>query len=218
MKKTIQLLGFICALALLNSCNRSPDLGALSAELVVATETDTEADFNDYQTYYLSDTIRIVTNKINSDSILVEEVSDIIDEIESNMANRGYIRSKNPQHVITKIVDLAIAPSIIRVTNTGQTCSGGWWGGYPGYYPPWGWGGGGYYYPYCSTYKYDTGTLSLEMGDLTNPDPIGRIPSVWNAAMFGVLSKYDTTNIARAVRSVTQAFEQSPYIKTNQEE
>lgn len=214
MKTTIQLLGVICALVLLNSCYRSPDLGNLSSELVVATEVDLEADFSTYTTYYLSDTIHIVTNKINQDSIMVPPASrGIIDEIISNMTNRGYTLTQDPQDVINETVDLAIAPAIIRVTNTGQTCSGGWWGGYPGYYPPWGWGGGGYYYPYCSTYKYDTGTLSIEMGDLNNKDAAGRTPSVWNSASFGVLSSYEQTNLDRAARSVEQAFEQSAYIQ-----
>ena len=216
MRKTIQFLGFICALVLLNSCYKSPDLGGLSSELVVATDVDLEVDFSTYTNYYLSDTIRIVTNSIKDDSIVVPPVSlSMIQEIESNMTDRGYTRSSDPQDVINSNIDIAIATSIIRITNTGQNCWGWWGGGYPGYWPPWGWGGGGYYYPYCSYYKFDTGTLSIEYGDLKNPDNIGRIPTMWNAAIFGVLSSYETTNIDRAVRGISQAFDQSQYIQKN---
>jgi len=138
----------------------------------------------------------------------------VIAEIQSEMDIRGYNRSTTPSDVTDGTAEIAVATAIIKITNTGQTCWG-WWGGYPGYWPPWGWGGGGYYYPYCSYYKYDTGTLSVEIGDLTNKDNVGRTPTAWNAAMFGVLSTYNTTNIERAVRGVKQAFDQSPYIQNN---
>ena len=224
MKKTIQFLGFICALVLLNSCYKSPDLSGLSSELVVATDVDLEVDFTDFDTYYLSDTIFIVTNSIKDDSIMVASPTNspfynvaavqILQETESNMSERGYARTTTPSDVNDGTAEIAIATAIIQVTNTGQTCWG-WWGGYPGYWPPWGWGGDGYYYPYCSYYKFDTGTLSIEIGDLTNPDNVGRIPTAWNAAMFGVLSSYDTTNVERALRGVEQAFDQSQYIQNN---
>lgn len=209
----MQLLGVIFTLAILNSCYDSPDLGGLSSELVVSTDVDLDVDFSSYSTYYLSDTIHIVTNSIKRDSIMVSpESDDVINEIEANMNERGYTRSIDPNDIITKTADIAIATNIIRVTNTGQTCYG-WWGNYPGYWSPWGWGGGGYYYPYCTTYKYDTGTLILEFGDIKNSNTTDDVKAMWTAAMFGVLSSYDSTNIDRAVNAVEQAFLQSPYIQ-----
>ena len=197
----------------MNSCYRSPDLGGLSSELVVATEVDLDVDFTTYGTYYLSDTIHIVTNSIKDDSILVPPIStDIIHAIRDKMLERGYTRSIDPDDVINEVVDIAIATSILRITNTGQSCWG-YWGGYPGYWPPWGWGGGGYYYPYCSYYQFDTGTLSIEFGDIKNLATEGKVKTMWNSAMFGVLSDYETTNINRAVTGVDQAFTQSPYIQ-----
>lgn len=214
MKKTIQNLAFAFIAVLLHACYSSPDLSSLSNDLVVATEVDTEIDFTNYQTYYLSDTISVVRNSINIDSILVPpESTPMINKIVENMTARGYTRDTNPANIET--VDIAVASSIIRITNTGQSCWG-WWGGYPGYWPPWYWGPGyGYYYPYCSYYKYDTGTLLLEYGDIKNKEDNRRVNIIWNSAMFGVLSSYEQTNINRAVKAIDQAFEQSPYIETN---
>jgi hypothetical protein len=217
MKKTIQLLGLVFALAILSSCYRSPDLGELSSELVVVTDTDINVDFSTYNIkYYLSDTVRVVTNRITDDHIIVSPESDeIIAKIVTNMTARGFNRSTDPNDVIlpSSGVNIAMSPNIIRVTNTGQTCYG--WGGYPGYYPPWGWGGGGYYYPYCSSYKYDTGTLVIEMADLLSTSEVGKVNSIWTATIFGVLNSNDNINEDRALRSIDQAFEQSPYIQKN---
>ncbi|WP_152286791.1 DUF4136 domain-containing protein [Flavicella marina] len=211
MKKTMQLVGLVFALAILNSCYRSPDLSQLSYDFVVATDVDLEADFTDYDKYYLSDTIFLFSNTIKDDSIIVPPASDpIINEIVANMNNRGYTRTVDPT---LSDADIAIATTIIKAKNTGTNCWG-WWGGYPGYYPPWGWyPGGGYYYPYCSTYNYNTGDLLIEFGDFKNSAPGMRINTIWNAVSFGVLSTYETTNINRAVDAIEQAFIQSPYIQ-----
>lgn len=210
MKKTFRLFGFLLAIATLNSCYNSPDLGGLSSELVVATDRDLEVDFSNYDTYYLSDTIYIVTNSIKDDTLLLPpESTAMINRIQANMDERGYVRTTDHSQVVDKTVDIAFAPSIIRVTNTGQSCWG-WWGGYPGYWPPWGWGG---YYPYCSYYKYDTGTLLVEMADILNSQGSVRVQTMWTSASFGVLSDYDATNENRALKSIDQAFEQSPYIQ-----
>jgi len=208
MKKTIQLAGYFIALILLNSCYSSPDLSGLSAELVVATDVDVDVDFTDYNTYYLSDTIYVVSNSIRDDTLIVPPKSDnIIAEIVANMTDRGYTRSTTHSEIGDKLVDIAMAPSIIRVTNTGQNCWG-WWGGYPGYWPPWGWGG---YYPYCSYYKYDTGTMMIEMVDVKYSN--SKFQSMWTSACFGIMDSNEVLNENRALRSIEQAFIQSPYIQ-----
>jgi len=216
MKKTIQLLGLILALAVLNSCYDSPDTGELSNELVVATDVDLEADFSTYDTkYYLSDTIYIVTNSLLDDDYITSPDSDeIISEIENNMADRGFTqRSEDPNDIINNLVNIAIATNIVRITNTGQTCYG-WWGGYPGYWPPWGWGGGGYYYPYCSIYNYDTGSLIVEMANIQQAlTEDNKTNIIWTNVNFGILNSNDNVNIGRATRSIDQAFAQSPYIQ-----
>ena len=91
----------------------------------------------------------------------------------------------------------------------------GWWWGYPGYYPPlwWGYPGYGYYYPYCNYYSYDTGSLNVELFDLENASENQNIRAIWNNINFGVMSRYEQTNVNRALESIDQAFDQSPYIQ-----
>tara|TARA_B100000809_G_scaffold32497_1_gene28379 strand:+ start:53318 stop:53947 length:630 start_codon:yes stop_codon:yes gene_type:complete len=209
MKKTIQLVGVVFALAILSSCYKSPDLGGLSSELVVATEVNPDIIFNEanYSKYFLVETINVVTNKPGDDSVPPAQAAKIIKQIEEEMNAKGYERIETSYD--DPDVELGIIASVIRVTNTGQTCSG-WWGGYPGYYPPW----GGGYYPYCSTYKYETGTLLVEMVDIKNAVS-EEFETTWLSASFGVLSSYEDTNVTRSLRSIEQAFEQSQYLKIN---
>ena len=55
MKKVVILLIFCSAFGF--ACRKTPDLEKLSAEFVVQTARDPDADFGSYQTYYISDTI-----------------------------------------------------------------------------------------------------------------------------------------------------------------
>lgn len=214
--KTIQFISAVVVIALLNSCYKSPDLSGLSSDFVVATDVNLDIDFKDYTTYYLSDTIRIVSNNPihKEDSIMVvgdpelngSIAARIINKIENNLENRGYQRSQDYDNIAA--LDYGVIPSIIRITNTGQTCYG-WWGGFPGYWPPWGWPP---YYPYCTTYAYDTGTVTIEFGDIKNLTN-NRLTSMWVANMFGALSTLEEGNVVRTEEAIDQAFIQSPYIQ-----
>jgi len=191
------------------SCYKNPNTEELSYDLVVATDFDDEADFSSYMTYHISDTIINISNKPN-DSILVGAVADqIVDRIKEHMNQRGYVFVEKDQDP-----DLGLMTTIIQNKNLGQVCYGWWWG-YPGYYPPYWWGypGYGYYYPFCSYYSYEIGTLNVEMFDLKNAEENQNIRAIWNDVNFGVMSKYEQTNVNRALESIDQAFDQSPYIQ-----
>jgi hypothetical protein len=208
MKKTIQLVGVIFALAILSSCYKSPDLGGLSNELVVATDRDLEIDFTDARLtdYYISDSILRIGGKLLDDTyIIAPQSDDIINRIVAKMDARGFNRligsaATNP----LGRSDIAIITTAISITNTGQNCYGG--------YPGWGWYGGGYY-PYCTSYKYDTGNFTIEMVDKkATPEEVGKLNLIWTNINFGVLNSNDNINEDRALESIDQAFEQSPYI------
>ena len=92
---------------------------------------------------------------------------------------------------------------------------GGWYGGwYPGY-------GGCYYcgYPSYGTVTYQTGTIVLEMYDLTKIPAGGPIPAdydmSWVAALKGLLGSNPTTATSRIVNGIQEAFAQSPYLDPN---
>ncbi|MDO6473736.1 DUF4136 domain-containing protein [Maribacter sp. 1_MG-2023] len=208
MKKLITFTMVIITGLFFQSCYKSPTTNSLSSDLVVATNRDLQADYSDYETYHISDTIPRISDS-ETDTILVGAGADqIIAKIKANLDARGYRfveRSDNP--------DLAVIPSIIDVEVVNQICSG-WWGGYPGYWDPyyWGYPGYGYYYPYCGFYTYDTGSLNVELFDLENADENKNLKAVWGSAMFGILSSSDRTNLTRALTAIDQSFEQSPYL------
>lgn len=211
MKKTIQLLGVLFAIAILSSCYNTPDTAGLSSELVVVTDTDVDIDFTSdaYETFYISDSIlKLNTGIVESKFIFSPESDNIINRIVDNMKARGFTRLEGPTASNPLgTADIAIITTAMSVTNTGQSCYG-WWGGYPG----WGWYGGGYY-PYCTTYKYDTGNFTIEMLDKkATPVEVGKLNVMWTNVNFGSLNSNDDINEERVLNSINQAFNQSPYI------
>jgi hypothetical protein len=81
-----------------------------------------------------------------------------------------------------------------------------WYGGYGGWY---GW----YYPPYYTVSSYTTGSLIITMSDPNIESAIDRTPTIWIGAMNGLLTGGSDVN--RAVAGINQAFNQSPYLKTN---
>jgi hypothetical protein len=118
-------------------------------------------------------------------------------------------------------VNTLYAPSVIlRKQTVIYSYPGyGWWGGwYGGWYPGY---GGCYYcgYPSYGSASYQTGTVVLEMYDLTKVSPGGAIPSdydmSWVAALKGLLGTNQATTTSRVVSGIQQAFAQSPYLDPN---
>ncbi len=75
MKKSIYILMAVFALV---ACRRDPDLGELSSDFLVFTNYDTAANFNEFVTYYMPDSIMIIGDRdipeywtgINAEAIL----------------------------------------------------------------------------------------------------------------------------------------------------
>ena len=88
----------------------------------------------------------------------------------------------------------------------------GWWG--PGYWGPY-WND--WYYPYPVTYSYNTGTLIMEMVNLTDhPEDTSqkvKLPVIWHSYATGLLFENSKYNMQLTLDAVNQAFDQSPYIK-----
>ena len=209
--KKLKLMALIAVVALAASCYSDPAGNSLSSDLVVATDRDLQADYQNFMTYHISDTIPNITDDRN-DSILVgQDALEIVNKIKENMNGLGYTfveRDQNPS--------LGLIPAVVKITNVGGACTG-WWGGYPGYWGGgwWGYPGYGYYYPYCGYYSYNTGSLTLDMIDLVNTDETTNLNAVWTSTLFGVLSSSGDTNVDRALKGIDQAFKQSPYLLQN---
>lgn len=187
---------------------------------LVVTDYDQSFDFGSKLTYFMPDTVNFATNDedIDEDVILGFERL-ILAEIESNMEARGYERVDS---TFQEEPDLLIAVQVIAISNSGVSWipGGGWWGGL---YPPgwgWGWGGGWYYPPYYPIgYSYQTGTVLINLADPDDEiveDGETKPALKWFAAMDGLLSSSTDANQQRIISGIEQAFDQSPYLQSNQ--
>lgn len=210
MKKSIYIL--MAAFALV-ACRRDPDLGELSSDFLVFTNYDTTADFNNYFTYYMPDSIMIIGDKETPEYWTGSDAEVILETYADNMNAFGYTR------VVDKgEADLGLQISYIQSDSyfVGYYNSPYWWNAYPGYWWPGYWGDWtDWYYPYPVVYTYSVGSLLTDMVDLT-ADPGSeaerKLPVVWNSFLSGLLSGSNSFNTTLTVRAIDQSFVQSSYL------
>jgi hypothetical protein len=207
MEKRYYLLAF--GLMTFFACRKIPDTGQLSNSFVVQTSQDKSANFANYKTYYISDTI---ARHGTADSIWFDNNSQqLVDAVKTNMAARGYTFVSSPH----SSPDLGLGLTAIKDLNIGVIYPGWWWGywggcywgycGYPPYYP---WYGGGI------VYSIPTGTFILDMIDLKNASADTKLTEIWGSVMSGGLGN-TADDIALGVEAIDQAFTQSPYVQTH---
>src|SRR5688572_14713839 len=106
MKK---LLWIFLVAATFSSCRNLPDFDDLSYKAIVVTNHDSSADFSDYHTYFLPPTIGTIGDDPN-DTILDNGVAQpLLNAIDANMQDRGYVKEMNPA-----LADLAI--NVVTIT------------------------------------------------------------------------------------------------------
>jgi len=206
MKKVL----IVAMVSMIWACEPKPDSGKLLDQFIVLTNYDTNVNFGSYATYAIPrDTIGFYSNA-SRDTIITQSDSDfprlVIDEIRSNMNDRGYVQVDK-----SDAPDLGINVSVINDFNVFQQVvyGGGYGYGYGYYYPDY-YGYGGYYYPYVNTYASNTGVLLIEIVDLKNRGAHNTVKGVWTANMGDV---YKAINLAKQTTDgIDQAFKQSPYL------
>lgn len=205
MKKIFPLI-LIAVLAV--SCEKAPDWDELDCDYTVYTDYDSSVRFGDFSTYYLPEYILRPGRSLSSEKWSGESADDILEEIAYQLDERGYDRTYNKDRA-----DFGIQATYLDQKYV-VTYYSGWWD-----YGFWGAYWGGWYYPYPLIYNYDTGTLILEMVDLTGTDDRDRqhrLPVIWYANASGLQYGNSRINMQLTLRAVTQAFGQSPYISSNQ--
>ena len=222
---------FLLGIVLIQGCYPNESISLSETDIVLTGYYDS-VDFAKLKTFYLPDTVWPVRDD-TTDKSEVPYSDQIIKQIADNMIDYGYTRVYYSD-TVTNPPDLMIAVAAISTT----TVSVGWY--YP-YYPGWGWGWGwykkstasrdmDYYYggwggyyppgygwggmPYYSSYT--TGTLLMEMSNPEDDRVISGdtvVPIYWAGGLNGVMGSNSSSS--RVTDGIDQAFEQSPYLKTN---
>jgi len=190
---------------------------------IVMTNHDTEFNFKENKLYFMPDSIKHIVDEGNEDEVNRKYDDDILKQVADHLEAAGYTRLEDPTAPDSVLIDSADVAVAIVVTSTeyssiGYWPGGGWWGWYPGY--PWGPGYGpgypwnpGYYPGYPTYYSYAVGSLFIEMANVDEIDDVDEeIPVVWQATVNGLLSSSEENVYNRVVKSIDQAFEQSPYL------
>lgn len=196
----------VCAVFLLSGCY--PGGADFTEDFdVVYTNYKTTYDFAAQSTYAMPDKIVVDVEIDRGDTtyVYMKDIyaTPILQRIADNMTSLGWTRvnlSDNP--------DVLLTPAGMKTTHIFYDYWYCWW--YGGYYPPgWGW----YYPPYVTISTFSTGTFIMTIEDPNVDNPIGQSEAAWVAGINGVLS--GNYSIDRVLKSIDQAFTQSPYLKTN---
>ena len=206
---------FIALVAVfVTSCEKDPDLSKLDNDFTVYTNYDSNAKFKDFNTYCLPDSILLIGQGMKAAYWKDANAQQIIKQVADEMNNRGYTRVDDKERADIGL-QLSFAQQTTQVIGTGGWYDGGWYKGWwgPGYWGPY-WND--WYYPYPVTYSYDTGTLIMEMVNLTDHPTTGdtkvKLPVIWHSYANGLLFGNSQYDMGLTLRAVDQAFEQSPYI------
>lgn len=224
MKKHLLILSKLSVMALimygLYACY--PDETVTYSDLdIVVTAHDADFNFTDVKTYYLYDSVIHLKDTLNPENnvdLSRQFDQDILEMVRQNMANYGYLLESDPEDN---------APDLIFTVKAMGTKNYFAYSYYPWYYWDWGWGwyykSADYWYPYYPPYwggtyitSYEVGTLIFGLYDVRNAtSATDSIPIIWNADINGLLGSTAATLERRLEYNINQAFEQSPYLKTD---
>ena len=220
VKSSVLVLGMVTLLLAGLSCYPYTAPNTSDYDVVVSLY-DQNVDFGSLRTFSMPDSVMHLFGEDGEDLEDISRIHDaaILSRVANNMARYGYTREMDPE---SNPPDVFILVGVTSSTFFGADYVGGgywgwYWGYYPGYGPGWGWlyppyWGGGYV-----TYEYAVGTLLIVMADLEEADIDNRvIPVYWLGALNGVLSENPATARLRLNAGIDQAFEQSPYLETDQ--
>lgn len=227
MKRTlfkISAMTAIFALMFLTSCYPGDEVDYKDLDLV-ATVYDKSANFQEFTTFVMPDTIVHIKDTLNegtNDDLSRLYDNFILGEVKQNLLDYGYVEATNP---------LINPPDVVLTVSAMSTTSYYAWSYYPYY---WGWYGGwywwykstDYYYPWYPYYpwygtsyvsSYTSGTLLISLSDVRNTvEETDSIPVVWLGAINGLMGSTNKADIqSRLDYGINKAFEQSLYLKQN---
>jgi hypothetical protein len=210
-------ISFFLVLIAFCACQDKPELAKLVQDMVVQTNYDTTATFQNFATFTMPmDTIGLISNTTDASAIVSDYSRSITSLVRTQLEQEGYVYSD-----LTQAPDLGVNIYVVNDRSVYQSVSPGLGYGSPyGYGYPYGggYGYGGYYggyggyynYPYVSTYVSNQAILVIELADLKNSQT-NNLKIVWTANIGDLISTVDQN--AKVLEGVSQAFQQSPYLK-----
>lgn len=201
----------VSAALALTACGNDFVPPAVTTGQSVVTYYEPGHDYGAYATYAIVSRVGFVDSSSGTPVYSWQEAPEVLAAVERNMGARGYVlvATVDPTNPPPAPPDADLAITVLGLVSTSYTyypCD--YWNawGYPSYdcTHPWEW------------VAYQTGLLLVDMGDLRAivPGNPPKVPSVWAAGGYSVLTAENSANTSLAVRAIDQAFAQSPYLKT----
>ena len=211
-------MSLVVAILFFGSCYPDNSVAVKDLDVVLSFYDDT-ANFSDFKTYSLPDSV-VVLDQLSNQTGTGKFDTEILTRIKSNLDDLGYTEEADPEN---NVPDVLVLASKVLNNNVEAYTTYNWWD-YYGWYPYWGsypysygpgwspyypWGGGS-----TVVYSYKSGTLLIEMIDVSASNEGSKeIPTVWAGAINGLVEGTDAEVGARINTSIDQLFDQSPYLK-----
>ncbi len=185
----------------ITSCDWGPgDLEETHDQILTIAYKSPKADFAGFKTFAVSDSMSVVINGTRK-RVRNEDSEKVYNLMVQNLTGLGYKEvaiSENPN----VLVDLGYIQSTNTTIYPGTWSDWDWWWDY-NYYPWYPWQP---YYPYpmpTVVSTYTTGTLIIEMADVTNVKKQD-VPIVWHGVVRGILNRKHTE--AQLVKAINEVF------------
>ncbi len=187
------------ATVLLASCYDYSTPDSVVNGAVVITQQNTGFEYAAVTSYYLDPLAKVIKDDPQVPEPPMPLPATVVTAIDDNMKAAGFttkLSSLPPEGTAG-----AVGLHVTLLQGTVAVYYPGYWCDYWYYYSCW------YNWTYAGS--YNTGTMILEMGDLSSTGTT--LPVAWLAAVYGVAgnASYNTT---LAVQGVNRAFGQSPYL------
>jgi hypothetical protein len=184
---------------------------------VAITHYDKNADFKNYTTFSLPDTI--VYFMANGETPNHKYDDQILALVKSNFEAMGYTyvepnsaTDEQPSFVVT----------VSAFSNVNYYYGSNYWYNYWGWYPGWDWiwgpswgSGWGPSYPWypVTVYSYRSGSIVIDMIAADQEVTNKKVPVLWSGVADGLLQGSDASILERMENGINQCFTQSPYLK-----